>query len=110
LSYIYPSLGHVLFFTIFLWLWYGVLVEVIDMSKTRPQTVSICLVRKQLDVLDALGAELSERAEPVSRSGLVRQALNVGLEVLAERIRRGGSGTDKGPGTPDGAGVSAAAA
>jgi hypothetical protein len=86
-----------------------VIVEVNEMSKKRPQTVSICLVRQQLDVLDALGAELSERAEPVSRSGLVRQALNVGLEVLVERIRRGGPGTGTGPNTPTGTGVGAAA-
>ena len=80
------------------------------MNSQHPRTVSICLTPRHVQQLDELGAELRDQAEPTSRSGLVRMALNEGLAALAARIRRGAPGTDKGPGTPDGAGVSAAAA
>lgn len=82
------------------------------MKKQSPQTISVCVSPQHVLLLDELGEELVRQAEPVSRSGLVRMALNTGLAALAERIRKRDPNSDdgQGPGTPDGAGVSAAAA
>ena len=50
----------------------------------RPMTVSISLLPTHLRTLKRLADARSRRCDPASRSALVRQALNVGLQSMLD--------------------------
>lgn len=54
------------------------------MDHDAPRTFSFCVHPGQIDRLDELVAAYRQRSEYVSRSALVRRALNLGLAALFE--------------------------
>jgi Arc/MetJ-type ribon-helix-helix transcriptional regulator len=59
-----------------------------------PRSITLCLQPRQLGRLDALVTVYRNRAEYVSRSALVRQALNLGLDVMLAHGADDDTGTE----------------